>query len=926
MTFYVFRRPRFKKNTPSYLFKFNGYKLFHVDRNWGNNGGVGILIKNEYAPKAKKINVNYKEIQPEHIFIEIEINKIKMAVGVMYKSPSVRYGVFSDILEILAFLTTKYDHCLFLGDMNVDQLKINSPSFKYFQDNILNPLSLSQMVTSPTRITKDSCTLIDLILVNSPENVKFTGTADFSGISDHKLVYCSYSLKKPKFTPQIIRRRDFRNFVKDKFITDMENAQWNTVLGDGVVNIDEATNKFENIFSSIINCNAPFREVRVSKPIGASWLSDEIVFLMDLRDKYKHKWNGIKRHNLLQNKVDSPTDIFFFNKFKELKNQVNYLTRKAKLNEFNNKVNLKIKDGKNFHFNLKDFNVVTSKKNQGTCHLDPNKLNESFVKNNNAHVSSNHISKMVRKINRNKKRAVFEFKEVSANEIIDIVKTLKSNACGVDEISAFFIKLSISSSAGVFAEIVNASLRSGYFPSRWKKARIKPIPKIPDPICASDFRPISLLIAFSKILEKIVAKQMKEYLINNNILDRFQSAYRQLHSTTTALVEISDNIYKSIDNSEITILVLLDYSKAFDCANHKLILAKLKSYGFKNQALKWISSYLSNRSQQVTTDKGESSWIDLLNGVPQGSILGPLLFTILVSDISKELRFCNYHLYADDTQLYISGKVQNILKLIENLNSDLNRIAEFSTNNCLKLNEGKTVYIIMGSKHNIDIVNGMNLPPIVVNNKPIKRETVVKNLGILFDETLSWNSEINNSIRIGYLKLKQAYRFKNFLSRNSKILIVQSYILSQFNYSSIILQNLTKFQIDKLQKFQNTCVRFIMNLRKFDHISEAFSSLNLLKMYQIRDLQALTFMHKIVNHKAPSYLSSKLNFQGDHHAHHTRFRSNIKTSRFKTKYGQNRFFNSVANKYNTISNLLDLTHSIGIYTFKRKIKQHFLGS
>ena len=289
----------------------------------------------------------------------------------------------------------------------MDQIKTDSPGFKYFQNNIINPLSLCQMVTEPTRITKDSCTLIDLILANSPENVKFTGTADFSGLSDHKLIYCSYSLKKIKFTPKVIKRRDFRNFAKDTFINDMENAQWDTVLGVANLNIDEATTNLENLFTSIINSNAPFREVRVTKPIGASWLSDEIVFLMDLRDRYKKKWNEIKRHNINSSIVDSPEDIFFHTRFKELKNQVNYLTRKAKLNEFNNKINLKLKDGKAVHFNLKDLNIINSKKKMGTCHLDPNKLNNSFVKNNNAHVSSNHIAKMVCKLNRSKKKSCF---------------------------------------------------------------------------------------------------------------------------------------------------------------------------------------------------------------------------------------------------------------------------------------------------------------------------------------------------------------------------------------------------------------------------------------------------------------------------------------------------------------------------------------
>ena len=888
---------------------------------------IGVWVKNEYSKSAKKINVNFNQTQPEHIFVEIEINKIKVLIGVLYKSPSERYGVFSDMLEILAYFTTKYDHCIFLGDFNICQLKIDSPACKYFKNNILEPLSLTQMVNTPTRITSDTCTLIDLILVNSPSNVKFVGTTDLPGISDHKLVYCSYSLKKIKFKPQIVKRRDMRNFARDKFINDIESAPWNTVEGVAEINIDEATSKLESIFTNIINSNAPIREIKVTKPVCASWMTEEVTFLMDLRDKYKSKWNEIKRSNILNKVTDSPNDKFFYTRFKELKNKVNHLIRQAKYKEFNSKINEKLSDSKKFHFNLKDFNVVNSKKQGGKCHLDPNKLNETFAKSNNAHVCDKHIAKMIRKINRNRQRVNFEFTEVSPNEIIETVKSLKSNACGIDDISSFFIKLSISFTARIFAEIINASLKTGIFPSRWKKARIKPIPKISEPILATDFRPISLLIAFSKIIEKIAAKQMKTYLIQNNLLDKFQSAYREQHSTTTALIEITDNIYKSLDNSEITILVLLDYSKAFDCANHKLILAKLKSFGFNNTALKWVNSYLSNRSQQVVTEKGESSWIEIMNGVPQGSILGPLLFTILVADLANEVRFCKYHLYADDTQLYISGKVQDIARLIENINFDLQRIAEFSSDNCLNLNEGKTVFIFLGSKQNISQINNMDIPPLIINGKAIKRETTVKNLGIIFDENMSWDSEINKCISNGYGKIKQAYRFKHFLSKNSKKVMVQSYILSQFNYSSIILQNLTKFQSDKIQKFQNTCVRFILNLRKFDHISEGISSLGFLRMEEIRHVQSLTLMHKIIRGLAPQYLCDKIVLQGDQHSHLTRTRNNIRRIHFRTNYGKNRFFNRICKEYNCFINTHNISQTLcSINAFKYKLKKHLLAN
>ena len=915
-----------KKNTPSDLFKIDGYKLFHVNRDHKNSGGVGIFINNLYSPKAKKIEVNFKEKQPEIIFVEVEINKTKILIGVIYKSPSVRYGVFSDISEYLAFFSTKYEHAIFLGDFNIDQLKVNTPAFKYFKDNIILPLSLTQIIDTPTRITKDSCTLLDLILVNSLSNVKYTGNTFISGNLDHSMVYCAYSVRKQKFQPQIIKRRDFRSFASDRFKLEMQNALRDGIIVTNETDIDIAAETLEKVFINVINNNAPVREIKVTKPVCASWMNDEIIFLMDLRDKYRNKWNEIKRNKSRLNINHNSHDLFFYNRYKELKNTVNHAIRKAKINDFNNKINNKIGDSKKFHFELKKFNVVSSKSTSSKCFINPDKLNECFAKNNNTKINDNNIEQMVRNINNSRKECRFSFFNVTSDDVKEAVKTLKSNACGIDEISAFFIKLSIESSAQIFAEIVNASLKSGYFPSRWKKARIKPIPKVNDPMTASEYRPISLLIVFSKILEKIVSKQMKTFLIENNILDNFQSAYRQKHSTITALIDITNNIYKAMDNAEISILVLLDYSKAFDCANHKLILAKLKSYGFTDLPLKWISSYLSNRSQQVVTDSGESKWIKLLNGVPQGSILGPLLFTILVSDIANNIQNCKYHLYADDTQIYISGKLRDIEKLITQLNNDLERISEFSLNNCLKLNEGKSVFIFIGSKNNISKLNKLKVSDIIINNKIIKRETIVRNLGILFDENLSWDAEINNTISKSHGKLKQAFRHKNFLSKKSKITLAQSYLLSQFNYNSIILQNLSQYQNNKIQKFQNTCTRFILNLRKYDHISAAFKTLGLLNMENSRKMQALTLMHKIIRKEAPKYLVDNVVFNRNVHEHETRSRGNLRPSNFKTNYGRNCFLNKIGEIYNQVTNELGILDTLSVNGFKTKIRNYLLNN
>ena len=173
------------------------------------------------------------------------------------------------------------------------------------------------------------------------------------------------------------------------------------------------------------------------------------------------------------------------------------------------------------------------------------------------------------------KNPAFSFSEVTVGQVIKMVRTIKSNACGVDGISAYFLKLGIEHSVYAFTDIINASLKFNKFPERWKQSLVKPLPKVSNPSVASDYRPISLLPAFSKIVEKLVAKQMVDYLKQTGYLDNLQSAYKQSHSTITALLNVSDDIYEALENSELTFLVLLDYSKAFDCANHRLILAKL---------------------------------------------------------------------------------------------------------------------------------------------------------------------------------------------------------------------------------------------------------------------------------------------------------------------------------------------------------------
>ena len=692
--------------------------------------------------------------------------------------------------------------------------------------------------------------------------------------------------------------------------------------------LDSKATIFENYFCSIIEKHAPLKTFTIKHP-KAPWLTDDIKKHMDERDKQKNKFNDIKHklnklpdwtpeHHILKLQLNLTE-----NNYKTLRNLVNREVRESKIQTFNSEVNEKINFAKQYHSALKRNNVVESKFSNDTCNFDPNSLNQAFTSNNNASVDNVKLDDEITHILENPKEPTFKFNPITVVDIVKVVKSLKSNAVGVDSISSQFIKLSINYIAPIITHIVNVSFKHNKFPDRWKHAIIKPIPKNDNPMSPTDFRPISLLPAISKVIEKIACSQMCQFLWGNSSLDKLQSAYKKFHSTSTALLNITDDIYKAMDQCQITLLVLLDYSKAFDCANHKLILAKLQSFGFHGDSLEWIQSYLFNRKQKVKNDAGESDWIKLKNGVPQGSILGPLLFLVLVSDLYKCIENGKYHMYADDTQMYYNCKWSDVSKVIAKINEDLQRVFQFSTKNCLKLNADKSYFIVIGSKPNLHKIKNKQLPPIMLNDRVIERKVTVKNLGVYFDENLSWETHVNKNISVSYFKLRQAYRFKKFLSEKSKISICESYVLSTFNYCDLVYINMSEFLKTKIQKVQNTCVRFIFGLRKYDHISSYLKKLATLNMEERRTLHGIVQMHRINKKIAPSYLIEKITQHENIHNYNTRHRKNIVCDKVRTSSRAHSFFPTFSRLYNDLNKNINYRNT-SIETFRKHAKNYII--
>ena len=306
----------------------------------------------------------------------------------------------------------------------------------------------------------------------------------------------------------------------------------------------------------------------------------------------------------------------------------------------------------------------------------------------------------------------------------------------------------------------------------------------------------------------------------------------------------------------MSILTLLDFSKAFNTVNHRLLLEKLKILGFSQLARDWISSYLTDRYQKVVVKDDVSSWVKIKNGVPQGSILGPTLFNILVSDMRQIIEFNSHHGYADDVQLNKNTKVENVNDAITDINKDLSSISTYCKNSSLTINEKKCHYMVIGTKPAIRKLDEMALIDMTINGKVIKRIKFARNLGLNYDEVLSWRRHINILIGRAISKLKDLNRYKKFLTEESKKLLCESIILSIFSFGDIVYMNIDMYLQRKVQKIQDSCLNFIFNIKKREHVNRADlrKNINWLSMKHRRILNGLSLLYKSLNGKGPDYI------------------------------------------------------------------------
>ena len=854
----------FWKNNNNFLL--DGYQkpAFTLRPGLQQGGGVAIYVKNG-IPFQKLDTFCYIKNSIEVCTISTRIKGREIIIACIYRPPNHTQDYvntfISELNALIDNINSYKPNCNLeiVGDYNID---LGSPSPRLTAlTNLIDNKGLDPAINIPTRITRNTATILDYFLSNS--NDPFNPYIVPVSISDHFLIIKSFEFERERKVKIDCRKYSEENV--DSFKNRLINEDWNDLILQE--NHDLKWEMFLTKTDEIFNNTFPKKTITVSNKIADKpWYSDEILIDMNTEKKLYVKSKATRR----QQHIDSHKE-FKRNLDTRIRNaKKQYFAELIEENKHNPKNTWKILNKLIGREQGNDMNIEKIIVNGNTISDDnqiANSFNEFFasighqlesaIPANNAeyqeYINEYHHSTM--------NVETFSFSAVTLREVIDIGKTIQpKSSCGPDEIPSKIIKIMIMTVPGVFQSLINSSLNTGKVHQRLKDANVIAIHKKASRTERNNFRPISLINSVSKIVEKIVGHQLREHLDLHGLFYESQFGFRKLHSTTHAMLCFLEKINRLKACRRHVRSIFVDLTKAFDTVKHSILLDKLKAFGVRNIELEWFRNYLLNRRQRCRINNCLSEWIQINIGVPQGSILGPLLFAIFINDLPNFIRKhdnisgCVISLFADDTEITVSHT--DPAQLTNYANEIITLAQKWFRINKLTLNPGKTRTILFTKSPSITpSIDGIQIKEVYSTNQ-IDEDKMFKFLGFQLDEKLDFKSHTEQVIK----KLNSANyiirRIKNQLGTQQKINIYNAIFRSQFEYGISIWCN--EVNIKRIEKLQKRAIFAVDGPSNKRHSEPIFKKLGLLDVKDIKSLNDIGLAHGVIHNYSPILVTRSL--------------------------------------------------------------------
>lgn len=882
-----------KSYHPAKDFKIDNFKLYRNDRELRHCGGVCIFIREHIRCKvvASSESRGPNRTGTEYIFMEIVCPTQKALFGVVYKAPDVdELDVFADLLSSL---TPQYNEIIICGDFNEDILKSSGRPQQF--RGIIHQHSLDILNTTCATHFQANCvpTLLDLFLVSSPCNVLRSSQVNVPGISRHDMIFTSYKWKLSPFGNRLRYKRFLNNVNADSLLEHANGLSWADLLT--MTDVHEAVDKFSSMVFDLLENHAPLRIVKKRK-FSQPWFSNTVYSALMDRDIAYRVWI---RHRTEEHHQT----------FRILRNKAALEIRRAKARYCLPRLDWKL-GSRILWRNLRTMNVVESENSMPppfTCedfnqHLLNNSLSTSS--DTDQHQLDSNVS--------NDSGHLFKFRHISEDEVLDAIRKVKSGAVGLDNIPLEFVKMLLPIVGGIITYLFNLTISSSTFPDIWKSAKVIPIAKNFRSKTCAEYRPISILPALSKALEIVLKNQILEHINQHSLLFEFQSGFRHGHSAPTTVLRVTHSARQAFERREVMILLLLDFSKAFDTVNHNLLCSKLiNQFKFSKSAMMLIQNYLSGRLQSVWIDEDYSTSLPVSAGVPQGSVLGPILFSLFINDLPSVLQISQCHLYADDVQLFACRNPSDLGVLIDDLNKDLAAVSAWAKLNKLTLNASKTQAIALSNNQNTD-VSGLQ---VVLDGTSVPFQQSVKDLGFTITEKLSWNTEAENVASKIFGGLRSLWPHQKNLPIKTRVNLIKTLLMPHFCYGSVVYAKLSSVAEITLQKAFNGCIRFVAGLRRYEGTSEHQRDVLGCGLPDYLKYRSCLFMFNLLQSGQPEYLLRHLQRGRSSRTGHL-----IIPPHHTTNMGTSFFVHGVST-WNSLPP--DVRDQRTVWSFKRACRNHF---